>query len=169
MIRHRLLDARVQVGSSNPYMQMMTIESLKHDLTHCFCYERLVLVRYFPATTMTTCEIVCLCWLIADMSIDVSRSILLYRDNRSVMQFAKKIVFHEILKLTVISLVVINNLDPSRYFCSIGLVFMNWSVYRFRFLPNKLSMFILSNCEFDRDVSIINYLVPFVLHFYLEF
>ncbi|KAJ9567342.1 LOW QUALITY PROTEIN: hypothetical protein OSB04_003308 [Centaurea solstitialis] len=49
----------------------------------------------YRAMAVTTCEIVWLRWLLADMGVDVSQPTPLHCDNKSAMQIAKNSVFHE--------------------------------------------------------------------------
>ncbi|KAJ9566549.1 hypothetical protein OSB04_002515 [Centaurea solstitialis] len=49
----------------------------------------------YCAMAVTTCEIVWLRWLLADMGVDVSQPTPFHCDNKSAMQIAKNSVFHE--------------------------------------------------------------------------
>jgi hypothetical protein len=105
----------------------------------------------YRAMAVTTCEIVWLRWLLADMGVDVSQPTPLHCDNKSAMQIAKNSVFHERtkhieidchftrqhLQLGTISLPFV----PSAL--QIADIFTKaLSASRFRFLSDKLSMLI---------------------------
>ncbi|KAJ9535744.1 hypothetical protein OSB04_un001111 [Centaurea solstitialis] len=105
----------------------------------------------YRAMAVTTCEIVWLRWLLADMGVDVSQPTPLHCDNKSAMQIAKKSVFHERtkhieidchftrqhLQLGTISLPFV----PSAL--QIADIFTKaLPASRFRFLCDKLSMLI---------------------------
>ncbi|GKE22896.1 uncharacterized mitochondrial protein-like protein [Tanacetum coccineum] len=49
----------------------------------------------YRAMTVTTSEIVWLCWLLANMGVHITSPIPLYCDNRSAIQIARNTVFHE--------------------------------------------------------------------------
>ncbi|KAJ9557693.1 hypothetical protein OSB04_012307, partial [Centaurea solstitialis] len=105
----------------------------------------------YRAMAVTTCEIVWLRWLLADMGVDVSQPTPLHCDNKSAMQIAKNSVFHERtkhieidchftrqhLQLGTISLPFV----PSAL--QIADIFTKaLPASRFRFLCDKLSMLI---------------------------
>ncbi|KAJ9548119.1 hypothetical protein OSB04_020662 [Centaurea solstitialis] len=106
----------------------------------------------YRAMAVTTCEIVWLRWLLADMGVDVSQPTPLHCDKKSAMQIAKNSVFHERtkhieidchftrqhLQLGTISLPFV----PSAM--QIADIFTKaLSASRFRFLCDKLSMLIV--------------------------
>ncbi|KAJ9550333.1 hypothetical protein OSB04_014378 [Centaurea solstitialis] len=105
----------------------------------------------YRAMAVTTCEIVWLRWLLADMGVDVLQPTPLHCDNKSAMQIAKNSVFHERtkhieidchftrqhLQLGTISLPFV----PSAL--QIADIFTKaLPASRFRFLCDKLSMLI---------------------------
>ncbi|KAJ9562346.1 hypothetical protein OSB04_007506 [Centaurea solstitialis] len=106
----------------------------------------------YCAMAVTTCDIVWLSWLLADMGVDVSQPTPLHCDNKSAMQIAKNSVFYERtkhieidchftrqhLQLGTISLPFV----PSTL--QIADIFTKaLSASRFRFLSDKLSMLIV--------------------------
>ena len=105
----------------------------------------------YRAMAVTTCEIVWLRWLLADMGVDVSQPTPLHCDNKSAMQIAKNSVFHERTKHIEI------DCHFTRQHLQLGTVSLPFvpsalqladiftkalSASRFRFLCDKLSMLI---------------------------
>ncbi|PON49541.1 hypothetical protein PanWU01x14_229530, partial [Parasponia andersonii] len=107
----------------------------------------------YCAMASTTCEIVWLRWLFADMGVFLSRPTPLYCDNKSVIQIAHNLVFHEQTKY-----IKIDNHIVCHYY-QIGtliLLFVSYTIQiadlftkihttsRFRFLFNKLSILFIA-------------------------
>ncbi|KAJ9553465.1 hypothetical protein OSB04_017510 [Centaurea solstitialis] len=105
----------------------------------------------YRAMAVTTSEIVWLCWLLADMGVDVSQPTPLHCDNKSAMQIAKNSVFHERTKHFEI------DCHFTRQHLHLGTISLPFvpsalqivdiftkalSASRFRFLCDKLSMLI---------------------------
>ncbi|KAJ9548438.1 hypothetical protein OSB04_020981 [Centaurea solstitialis] len=116
----------------------------------------------YRAMAVTTCEIVWLRWLLADMGVDVLQPTPLHCDNKSAMQIAKNSVFHERtkhieidchftrqhLQLGTISLPFV----PSAL--QIADIFTKaLPASRFRFLCDKLSMLIAVALIFDQNLD----------------
>ncbi|KAM3302948.1 putative mitochondrial protein like [Capsicum chacoense] len=105
----------------------------------------------YRAMAVTTCEIIWLRWLLADMGVHISMPTPLHCDNKSAVQIAKNSVFHERtkhieidchftrhhLQLGTISLPFV----PSSFQIA-DLFTKAQSASRFRFLCDKLSMLI---------------------------
>ncbi|KAJ0532625.1 putative RNA-directed DNA polymerase [Helianthus annuus] len=105
----------------------------------------------YRAMAVTTCEIVWLRWLLADMGATISQPTPLHCDNQSAMQIAKNSVFHERTKHIEI------DCHFTRHHLQLGTISLPYvpsalqiadiftkalSVLRFRFLCDKLSMLI---------------------------
>jgi len=105
------------------------------------------------AMTSTTCQIIWLRWLLADMSVYLKDFVPLHFDNKSVIHITCNSVFHErtsILKQIVLLLVIIFNLTIYLY----HLFIKSYFILRFHFLFYKLSMDFVIALWAWRSVSI---------------
>ncbi|XP_042757561.1 secreted RxLR effector protein 161-like [Lactuca sativa] len=105
----------------------------------------------YCAMAVTTCEIIWLQWLLADMRVYISSPTPLHCDNKSAIQIAKNYVFHERTKYIEI------DFHFTRHHLQLGTILFPFvsstlqladiftkalSASRFRFLCDKLSMLI---------------------------
>ena len=105
----------------------------------------------YRAMASTTCEIVWLRWLLADMGVFLHQPTPLYCDNKSAIQIAQNSVFHERTKHIEIDCHVIRHhfrsgtltlpFVPSSMQLA-DLFTKSHSISRFRFLSSKLSTLI---------------------------
>ncbi|KAI3744092.1 hypothetical protein L1987_57167 [Smallanthus sonchifolius] len=117
----------------------------------------------YRAMAVTTCEIVWLRWLLAYMGVVVSSPTPLHCDNQSAMQIAKNSVFHERTKHIEI------DCHFTRHHLQLGTISLPFvpsalqiadiftkaqSASRFRFLCDKLSMFITIAFGSERDILV---------------
>ncbi|XP_052624739.1 uncharacterized mitochondrial protein AtMg00810-like [Lactuca sativa] len=107
----------------------------------------------YRAMAVTTCEIIWLRWLLADMGVYISSSTPLHCDNKSAIQIAKNSVFHEWTKHIEI------DCHFTRHHLQLGTILLPFvsstlqlayiftkalSASRFRFLCDKLSKLIVA-------------------------
>ncbi|GKC58571.1 uncharacterized mitochondrial protein-like protein [Tanacetum coccineum] len=124
---------------------LISWKSKKHDVLSKSSTE-----AEYRAMAMTTSEIVWLRWLLADMGVHISHSTPLYCDNRSAIQIARNLMFHERTKHIEIDCHFTRHHLEAR---TISLLFFPSALQiadvfikphfgsRFRFLTDKLSMF----------------------------